>query len=57
MASKRNFLAKLQNITILLNLGVLADYLRTPKLPGRQHGDIIKIKKKDGLMWAESSDS
>jgi hypothetical protein len=52
MASKRNFLEKFQDITILLDLGILGDYLRTLELPGRQRDDNIKIKKKDGLTWA-----
>jgi len=43
MANKRNFLEKFQDITIVLNLGILADYLRTPGLPGRQRDDNIEI--------------
>jgi hypothetical protein len=57
MASKRNFLAKFQDIAIVLNLGILADYLRTLGIPGRHRDDNIKIKRKDGLTWAGSPDS
>jgi len=37
MASKRNFLAKFPGITTVLNLGILADYMRTLGLPGRDN--------------------
>ena len=57
MASKRNFLTKFQDITIKVNLGTLADFMRTIGIDGRQRGDNIKIKKKDGLSWAGSLDS
>jgi hypothetical protein len=50
VASIRNFLAKFPAITTVLNLSKLAhyEYLRTLEIPGRQHYDNIKIKKKDG---------
>jgi hypothetical protein len=51
MASERNFLATFQDITTVLNLGLLADYLRTLGIPGRQRDHNTKIKKKDGFTW------